>query len=87
MRDPARVPGRDQSAVLAPSFCFTLGPALTKELTFSSNIGQHDLDTKSKQIQQWIEKKYKVQITIKKGKDVEQPENKMVSDCPFCFAI
>ncbi|XP_037382968.1 translation initiation factor IF-3, mitochondrial [Talpa occidentalis] len=53
------------------------GPTLTKELTFSSNIGQHDLDTKSKQIQQWIEKKYKVQITIKKGKNKEEPENKM----------
>lgn len=52
---------------------------MTKELTFSSNIGQHDLDTKSKQIQQWIEKKYKVQITVKKGKNAEEPEKKMVS--------
>ncbi|TKC52762.1 hypothetical protein EI555_011848 [Monodon monoceros] len=57
------------------------GPTLTKELTFSSNIGQHDLDTKSKQIQQWIEKKYKVQITIKKGKTTEEPENKMEEIC------
>lgn len=57
------------------------GPTLTKELTFSSNIGQHDLDTKSKQIQQWIEKKYKVQITIKKGKNVEEPENKVEEIC------
>ncbi|XP_045422816.1 translation initiation factor IF-3, mitochondrial isoform X2 [Lemur catta] len=54
-----------------------IGPTLTKELTFSSNIGQHDLDTKSKQIRQWIEKKYKVQITIKKGKNADEPENKM----------
>lgn len=53
------------------------GPALTKELIFSSNIGQHDLDTKTKQIQQWIEKKYKVQVTIKKAKNSEEPENKM----------
>ncbi|XP_037655899.1 translation initiation factor IF-3, mitochondrial isoform X2 [Choloepus didactylus] len=53
------------------------GPTQIKELTFSSNIGQHDLDTKSKQIQKWIEKKYRVQITIKKGKYVEEPENKM----------
>ncbi|XP_062050426.1 translation initiation factor IF-3, mitochondrial [Lepus europaeus] len=52
------------------------GPILTKELTFSSNIGQHDLDTKNKQIQQWIEKKYQVQITIKKGKNADEPENK-----------
>ncbi|KAF6120446.1 mitochondrial translational initiation factor 3 [Phyllostomus discolor] len=52
------------------------GPTLTKELTFSSNIGQHDLNTKSKQIQQWIEKKYKVQVTVKKAKNTEEPENK-----------
>lgn len=51
-------------------------PTLAKELTFSSNIGQHDLDTKSKQIQQWIKKKYKVQITIKKGKNEGKPEKK-----------
>lgn len=51
------------------------GPTVTKELIFSSNIGQHDLDTKSKQIQQWIEKKYHVQVTIKKRKDAEQPGN------------
>ncbi|XP_077015026.1 translation initiation factor IF-3, mitochondrial [Tamandua tetradactyla] len=53
------------------------GPTQIKELTFSSNIGQHDLDTKSKQVQKWIEKKFRVQITIKKGKKVEEPENKM----------
>ncbi|EHB00463.1 Translation initiation factor IF-3, mitochondrial [Heterocephalus glaber] len=52
------------------------GPTVTKELTFSSNIGQHDLNTKSKQIQLWIEKKYQVQITIKKGKNADEPENK-----------
>lgn len=50
------------------------GPTVTKELVFSSNIGQHDLDTKSKQIQQWIEKKYHVQVTIKRRKDAEQSE-------------
>ncbi|XP_032735844.1 translation initiation factor IF-3, mitochondrial isoform X1 [Lontra canadensis] len=57
------------------------GSTLTKELSFSSNIGQHDLDTKSKQIQQWIEKQYKVQITIKKGKNPEEPEQKMEEIC------
>ncbi|CAI9164660.1 unnamed protein product [Rangifer tarandus platyrhynchus] len=57
------------------------GPTLTKELTFSSNIGQHDLDTKSKQIQQWIEKKYKVQITVKKAKSADELENKMEEMC------
>ncbi|XP_008591768.1 PREDICTED: translation initiation factor IF-3, mitochondrial isoform X2 [Galeopterus variegatus] len=53
------------------------GPTVIKEVTFSSNIGQHDLDTKSKQIQQWIEKKYQVKITEKKGKKVDEPDNKM----------
>ncbi|KAB0372758.1 hypothetical protein FD755_015511 [Muntiacus reevesi] len=57
------------------------GPTQTKELTFSSNIGQHDLDTKSKQIQQWIEKKYKVQITVKKAKSADEPEKKMEEMC------
>ncbi|XP_003477301.2 translation initiation factor IF-3, mitochondrial [Cavia porcellus] len=52
------------------------GPTVRKELTFSSNIGQHDLETKSKQIQQWIEKNYQVQITIKKGKNADDPEHK-----------
>lgn len=74
--------GLTNSIVNSPStksHCFKLGPTLTKELTFSSNIGKHDLDTKSKQIQQWIEKKYRVQITVKKGKNAEEPENKVVS--------
>ncbi|XP_048197556.1 translation initiation factor IF-3, mitochondrial [Perognathus longimembris pacificus] len=53
------------------------GSTVTKELNFSSNIAQHDLNTKSKQIQQWIEKKYKVQVTIKKSKNADEPESKM----------
>ncbi|XP_036028129.1 translation initiation factor IF-3, mitochondrial [Onychomys torridus] len=53
------------------------GPAVVKEVIFSSNIGQHDLDTKSKQIQQWIEKRYHVQVTIKKKKSTDQLENEM----------
>uniref|UniRef100_A0A8C3X6T7 Translation initiation factor IF-3, mitochondrial n=1 Tax=Catagonus wagneri TaxID=51154 RepID=A0A8C3X6T7_9CETA len=56
-------------------------PTLTKELTFSANIGQHDLDTKCKQIQQWIEKKYRVQITVKKGRSAEDPENRTEELC------
>ncbi|XP_028733863.1 translation initiation factor IF-3, mitochondrial [Peromyscus leucopus] len=50
------------------------GPAVVKELVFSSNIGQHDLDTKSKQIQQWIEKRYHVQVTVKKKESADRPE-------------
>uniref|UniRef100_V9L496 Translation initiation factor IF-3, mitochondrial n=1 Tax=Callorhinchus milii TaxID=7868 RepID=V9L496_CALMI len=38
-----------------------------KEQTFSADIAKHDLQTKVKQIQQWIEKKHHVRITVKKG--------------------
>ena len=72
---------KTQASETSPrSHSFNPGPTLTKELTFSSNIGQHDLDTKNKQIQQWIEKKYKVQITIKKANSADEPEKKMVSE-------
>ncbi|KAM9566414.1 translation initiation factor IF-3, mitochondrial [Guaruba guarouba] len=40
-----------------------------KELSFSSTIAKNDLDTKTKQIAQWIEKKYHVKITIRQAKD------------------
>lgn len=40
-----------------------------KELSFSSTIAKNDLDTKTKQIAQWIEKKYRVKITIRQAKD------------------
>uniref|UniRef100_A0A8C4P508 Translation initiation factor IF-3, mitochondrial n=1 Tax=Dromaius novaehollandiae TaxID=8790 RepID=A0A8C4P508_DRONO len=40
-----------------------------KELSFSSTIAKNDLETKTKQIAQWIEKKYHVKITIKQTKD------------------
>ena len=32
-------------------------------------------------IQQWIEKKYKVQITVKKAKSADEPENKTEEMC------
>ncbi|KAM9676973.1 translation initiation factor IF-3, mitochondrial-like [Dama dama] len=76
-----RAAGAEASQTSPRSHCFNPGPTLTKELTFSSNIGQHDLDTKSKQIQQWIEKKYKVQITVKKVKSADKPENKTEEMC------
>ncbi|KAG5213660.1 hypothetical protein JEQ12_009446 [Ovis aries] len=59
-------------------------PTLTKELIFSSNVGQHDWDAKSKQIQQWIKKKYKFQITIKKGKNAGKPEKKRCDKAVMC---
>ncbi|KGL78080.1 hypothetical protein N309_07171, partial [Tinamus guttatus] len=40
-----------------------------KELSFSSTIARNDLETKTKQIGQWIEKKYHVKVTIRQAKD------------------
>ncbi|NWR88652.1 IF3M factor, partial [Furnarius figulus] len=39
-----------------------------KELSFSSAIARNDLETKTKQIAQWIEKKYHVKVTIRQAK-------------------
>ncbi|NWW04326.1 IF3M factor, partial [Oreocharis arfaki] len=39
-----------------------------KELSFSSAIGKNDLETKTKQIAQWIEKKHHVKVTIRQAK-------------------
>ncbi|XP_072182631.1 translation initiation factor IF-3, mitochondrial isoform X1 [Excalfactoria chinensis] len=40
-----------------------------KELSFSSAIAKNDLETKTKQITHWIEKKYHVKLTIRQAKD------------------
>ncbi|NXI05679.1 IF3M factor, partial [Pachycephala philippinensis] len=39
-----------------------------KELSFSSAIAKNDLETKTKQIAQWIEKKYHVKVTVRQAK-------------------
>ncbi|NXX80685.1 IF3M factor, partial [Urocolius indicus] len=39
-----------------------------KELSFSSSIAKNDLETKTKQIAQWIEKKCHVKVTIRQAK-------------------
>ena len=48
------------------TFC-PLCPAAVqvKELTFSSDIASHDLSTKLKQVQSWLEKKNHVRITLR----------------------
>ena len=51
-------------------------PTLAKELTFSSNIRQHDLDTKSKQIQEWIKKKVQSSDYNKERKECRQARKK-----------
>ncbi|KAM6140809.1 translation initiation factor IF-3, mitochondrial isoform 1-T2 [Pterocles gutturalis] len=40
-----------------------------KELSFSSAIAKNDLETKTKQIAQWIEKKYNVKVTIRQARN------------------
>lgn len=40
-----------------------------KELTFSSGIATHDLSTKLKQVESWLEKKHHVRITLRSGRN------------------
>ncbi|XP_062844779.1 translation initiation factor IF-3, mitochondrial isoform X2 [Trichomycterus rosablanca] len=41
------------------------GPIQMKDLTVSSDIALHDLDTKLKQVANWLEKKHHVRLTVK----------------------
>lgn len=43
-------------------------PVQVKELTFSSGIAAHDLSTKLKQVESWLEKKHHVRITLRSGR-------------------
>ncbi|KAL6095713.1 mtif3 [Pungitius sinensis] len=43
-------------------------PVQVKELTFSSGIAAHDLSTKLKQVEGWLEKKNHVRITLRSGR-------------------
>lgn len=42
-------------------------PVQVKELSFSSGIASHDLATKLKQVENWLEKKHHVRITVRAG--------------------
>lgn len=42
-------------------------PVQVKELTFSYGIASHDLSTKLKQVESWLEKKHHVRITLRSG--------------------
>lgn len=44
-------------------------PVQLKELTFSRGIASHDLSTKLKQAESWLEKKHHVRITIRSGRE------------------
>ncbi|XP_060682095.1 translation initiation factor IF-3, mitochondrial isoform X1 [Hemiscyllium ocellatum] len=50
------------------------GPCQIKEQTFSADIAKHDLQTKIKQIQQWIDKKHHVRITVRKGAAMDKAD-------------
>ncbi|XP_067337505.1 translation initiation factor IF-3, mitochondrial isoform X2 [Channa argus] len=43
-------------------------PVQVKELTFSAGIASHDLTTKLKQVESWLEKKHHVRITLRSGR-------------------
>ncbi len=43
-------------------------PVQVKELTFSSGIAAHDLTTKLKQVESWLERKHHVRITLRAGR-------------------
>ncbi|XP_067293778.1 translation initiation factor IF-3, mitochondrial [Pseudorasbora parva] len=55
------------------------GPVQSKELSFSSDISLHDLDTKLRQIISWLEKKNHVRLTIKAGTDSGTPLDKVLN--------
>lgn len=42
-----------------------VGVVQVKDLTLSSDIAPHDLDTKLKQVTSWLEKKHHVRLTLK----------------------
>ncbi|XP_033847342.1 translation initiation factor IF-3, mitochondrial [Periophthalmus magnuspinnatus] len=44
-------------------------PVQVKELTFSSGIATHDLTTKLKQVESWLEKKHHVRITLRSSRN------------------
>ncbi|XP_053165321.1 translation initiation factor IF-3, mitochondrial isoform X2 [Hemicordylus capensis] len=54
------------------------GPVQQKELTFSAAIGQQDLETKIKHIQEWIDKKHHVRIILHQKNIADGPEKMLV---------
>lgn len=53
------------------------GVIQVKELTLSSDIALHDLDTKLKQVTSWLEKKHHVRLTLRPRQD--QSEQALVN--------
>ncbi|XP_042313090.1 translation initiation factor IF-3, mitochondrial isoform X2 [Sceloporus undulatus] len=55
------------------------GPVQQKEITLSPTIAQHDLETKIKQIQQWIDKKHHVRVTVQQKRGAAGPKDATAS--------
>ncbi|KAF4113698.1 translation initiation factor IF-3, mitochondrial [Onychostoma macrolepis] len=55
------------------------GLVQSKELTFSSDISLHDLDTKLRQVVSWLEKNNHVRLTIRAGSDGGTPVDKVLT--------
>lgn len=48
-------------------YIFSTAAVQVKELSFSTGIATHDLSTKLKQVESWLEKKHHVRITLRSG--------------------
>ncbi|KAK7173978.1 hypothetical protein R3I93_003721 [Phoxinus phoxinus] len=55
------------------------GPVQVKELSFSSDITFHDLDTKLRQVVSWLEKKNHVRLTVRARTDSGEPLDKVLT--------
>uniref|UniRef100_A0A3B5KVK3 Translation initiation factor 3 C-terminal domain-containing protein n=1 Tax=Xiphophorus couchianus TaxID=32473 RepID=A0A3B5KVK3_9TELE len=53
---------------------FAAGPVQVKELNISAGIASHDLSTKLKQVESWLEKKHHVRLTLR-GKRNQHIDN------------
>lgn len=60
-------------------------PVQVKELTFSADIAAHDLSTKLKQVESWLEKKHHIRITLRKGRGA--PEVDLVRKNAHIFSL
>lgn len=66
--------------------CFlSAAPVQVKELSFSFGIAAHDLTTKLKQVESWVEKKHHVRMTLRAGRG--GPDVNLVRRSTHIFSI
>ncbi|XP_018590191.1 translation initiation factor IF-3, mitochondrial isoform X2 [Scleropages formosus] len=68
------------------------GPVLLKELTLFTDIGPHDLHTKLRQVQSWLERRHHVRVTLKKGSrqgtnSLDEELERIVQGLPEAFSF